>query len=135
MIKTDIQVRFNDMDPMKRVNNASYSAYLELARVKFCNHYLKMNSLNDIPFVLARVEMDLIKSVLPGVEIFVNIWVSKIGNSSWEFSYEILDSKTNELYVRAKSVQVYFNYHTNAKESIPNSFRMVLEQELQTTVL
>lgn len=122
MIRTDIQIRFNDMDPMRRVNNASYSSYLELARLDFCNRYLSVSELDDIPFVLARVEMDLKASVLPGASIFVETWVSSIGTTSWEFSYEIRDQKTNVLYVSAKTVQVYFDYRAKSKKPIPPDF-------------
>ncbi|TGM60396.1 acyl-CoA thioesterase [Leptospira vanthielii] len=129
MIRTDIQIRFNDMDPMRRVNNASYSAYLELARLDFCNRYLSVSELDDIPFVLARVEMDLKASVLPGASIFVETWVSSIGTTSWEFSYEIRDKKTNTLYVTAKTVQVYFDYRAKSKKPIPSEFLKSLEKE------
>ncbi|MGE8722730.1 acyl-CoA thioesterase [Leptospira terpstrae] len=129
MIRTDIQIRFNDMDPMRRVNNASYSSYLELARLDFCNRYLSVSELDDIPFVLARIEMDLKASVLPGASIFVETWVSSIGTSSWEFSYEIRDQKTNVLYVSAKTVQVYFDYRAKSKKPIPPDFLISLEKE------
>ncbi|XDD45782.1 acyl-CoA thioesterase [Leptospira sp. WS39.C2] len=130
MIRTEIQIRFNDMDPMRRVNNASYSAYLELARLDFCNRYLSVTTLEDIPFVLARVEMDLVSSVLPGDSIYVNTWVSQIGTTSWEFSYEIKNQKTDVLYVKAKTVQVYFDYREKKKLPIPKEFRMSLEKEM-----
>ncbi|EOQ98464.1 acyl-CoA thioester hydrolase, YbgC/YbaW family [Leptospira wolbachii serovar Codice str. CDC] len=129
MIRTEIQIRFNDMDPMRRVNNASYSSYLELARLDFCNRYLSVTELEYIPFVLARVEMDLKASVLPGASIFVDTWVSSIGTTSWEFSYEIRDKKTNTLYVLAKTVQVYFDYRAKSKKPIPPDFLKSLEQE------
>lgn len=129
MIRTDIQIRFNDMDPMRRVNNASYSSYLELARLDFCNRNLSVSELDDIPFVLARVEMDLKASVLPGASIFVETWVSSIGTTSWEFSYEIRDQKTNVLYVSAKTVQVYFDYRAKSKKPIPSDFLKSLEKE------
>ncbi|EKJ87575.1 acyl-CoA thioesterase [Leptospira meyeri] len=129
MIRTEIQIRFNDMDPMRRVNNSSYSTYLELARLDFCNRYLQVSELEDIPFVLARVEMDLKSSVLPGASIFVETWVSSIGTTSWEFSYSIRDTKTNELYVSAKTVQVYFDYREKSKKPIPFDFLKSLEKE------
>ncbi|MCZ8341766.1 MAG: thioesterase family protein [Leptospira sp.] len=132
MIKKEIQIRFNDMDPMRRVNNASYSAYLEVARVAFCENFIEIKTLEDIPFVMVRVEMDLLQSVLPGDKVFVTIWVSKIGNTSWEFSYKIQSANAEITYVRAKSVQVYFNYHLGRKETIPDGFRKILESEFQS---
>jgi acyl-CoA thioester hydrolase len=130
MIIAPIQIRFNDMDPMKRVNNASYSAYLEIARLHFCNRYVKINTLDDIPFVLARVEMDLLASVVPGDEIEVRIWVSRIGESSWDFEYEIWNEKRSISHVKAKTVQVYFDYREKAKMQIPEAFREILTKEM-----
>jgi len=118
------------MDPMRRVNNASYSSYLEIARLHFCNKYLKIDTLEDIPFVLARVEMDLVASVLPGDQIEVRIWVSRIGNTSWDFQYSIWNENRKLEHVRAKTVQVYYDYRNGLKKTIPEEFRNYLTNEL-----
>ncbi len=120
------------MDPMKRVNNASYSSYLELARLTFCNQYLKIESLEDIPFVLARVELDLLFSIQPGDEIEVQIWVSRIGKSSWDFDYTIWNEKKQKIHAKAKTIQVYFDYRLGTKLSIPKDFRKILESEMKS---
>ncbi|MCB1176422.1 MAG: acyl-CoA thioesterase [Leptospiraceae bacterium] len=130
MITTKIQLRFNDMDPMRRVNNSSYSSYLELARVDFCNKYLKINVLNDIPFVLVHIDMDIMKSLDHTHSPEVRMWVSKIGNTSWDFTAEIYDSVSGLIFVKARTVQVYFDYHKNVKKVIPDSFRKILEGHL-----
>ncbi len=129
MIQVPIQIRFNDMDPMKRVNNASYSAYLEIARLEFCRKYLKIETLEDIPFVLARMEMDLISSIVPGDEIEVLIWVSRIGTTSWDFGYDIWNEARKISHARAKTVQVYFDYRQGKKKEIPIQFREYLNAE------
>jgi acyl-CoA thioester hydrolase len=131
MISTPIQIRFNDMDSMRRVNNASYSSYLEIARLHFCKKYLKIGTLEDIPFVLARVELDLVASILPGDEVEVRIWVSHIGNSSWNFEYLIWNEKRQLSHARAKTVQVYYDYRLGQKMAIPIEFRKHLESEWQ----
>lgn len=130
MIVTPIQIRFNDMDPMQRVNNATYSSYLELGRLDFCNKYLKIENLDDIPFVLVRIEMDLRNSLRPMSSAEVFTWVSKIGNTSWNFGYKIQDTKTSLVYVEAESTQVYYDYRKNSKEIIPPFFREILEKEM-----
>jgi len=131
MIITKLQIRFNDMDPMQRVNNATYSSYLELGRLDFCNKYLTIRELADIPFVLVRIEMDIVKSLLPLHNAEVHTSVSHIGTSSWEFSYEIIDSDTSEIYVKAKSIQVYFDYRLQTKRKIPDDFRKNLQAEMK----
>jgi acyl-CoA thioester hydrolase len=133
MIITPLQIRFNDMDPMKRVNNATYSSYLELGRLDFCNKYLKIKELEDIPFVLIRVEMDIKSSLKPMEKAEVHTWVSHIGTTSWKFQYKILNPQNSQIFVEAETVQVYFNYRMNRKESIPLSFREILEMEMNLT--
>lgn len=131
MIITKLQIRFNDMDPMQRVNNATYSSYLELGRLDFCNKYLTIRELSDIPFVLVRVEMDILKSLLPLHRAEVHTYVSRIGTTSWEFGYEIIDSDTQAIYVKAKSTQVYFDYKIQKKKEIPENFRKNLLSEMK----
>ncbi|WCL50081.1 acyl-CoA thioesterase [Leptospira sp. GIMC2001] len=132
MIITPIQIRFNDMDPMGRVNNATYSSYLELGRLDFCNKYIAIRELNDIPFVLVRIEMDIKRSLRPLHKAEVRTWVSRIGETSWDFNYSIIDSDSQQVeYVHAKSVQVFYNYRLDRKEPIPESFRSFLVAEFQ----
>ena len=130
MIITPIQVRFNDMDPMRRVNNSTYGSYLELGRLDFCQRYLKIEELEDIPFVLVRVEMDLRASLRPGTDVNVKTWVSAIGTSSWEFSAHILGASDETVYVEAKTVQVFFDYRQDCVRPIPAEFRAFLEKEM-----
>ena len=130
-IITPIQVRFNDMDPMGRVNNSVYAGYLELGRLDFCNRHLDVKELEDIPFVLVRIEMDLRSSLRPGMQAEVHTWVSRIGNSSWDFSAIIVNPDNQERFVEARTVQVFFDYRADEKRPIPAEFRSILESELQ----
>ena len=129
MIITPLQIRFNDMDPMRRVNNSTYASYLELGRLDFCNKYLSIESLVDIPFVLVRIEMDLKRSLRPNTAARVRTWVSRIGNSSWDFGARI-EGNDGELYVEAKTVQVYYDYRADCSKPIPPDFRASLEAEM-----
>jgi acyl-CoA thioester hydrolase len=132
MIITPIQIRFSDMDPMRRVNNSVYSSYLELGRLDFCKKYISINTLEDIPFVLVRVELDIVNSLRPSEEAEVNTWVSRIGNTSWDFAANIINPVTKKLYAKAKTVQVYYDYRLDTKLIIPNEFRKILEKEMNS---
>ena len=130
MIVTPIQIRFSDMDPMRRVNNSVYSSYLELGRLDFCTKYISIKTLEDIPFVLVRVELDIINSLKPNEKAEVHTWVSRIGNTSWDFSANIINPDTKKVYPKAKTVQVYFDYRLDSKLPIPEEFREILEKEI-----
>jgi acyl-CoA thioester hydrolase len=127
---TKVQLRFNDMDPMRRVNNSVYAGYLELGRVDFCNRFFSVQTLEDIPFVLVRVEMDILKPAGFQDSLEVHTWVSKIGNTSWDFSAKVVNPHTDTTFVKAKTVQIYFDYRKQTKLPIPDSFRKILESNL-----
>lgn len=131
MIITPIQIRFNDMDPMQRVNNSVYSSYLELGRLDFCKKYISIKTLEDIPFVLVRVELDILNSLRPGEEAEVHTWVLKVGNTSWDFAANIINPVSKIIYAKARTVQVYYDYRLDSKLPIPNDFRKILEQEME----
>lgn len=130
MIITPIQIRFNDMDPMKRVNNSVYSSYLELGRLDFCKKYISIQTLEDIPFVLVRLELDILHSLRPNEEAEVHTYVSRIGTTSWDFSANIINPQTKHIYAKAKTVQVYYDYRLNTKLPIPEEFRQILKKEM-----
>ena len=115
---------------MGRVNNSTYASYLELGRMDFCDRYLKIKELKDIPFVLVRVEMDIQASLRPGMQAEVCTSVARIGTSAWDFAASIREVGTQRLFVQARTVQVYFDYHADRSCPIPADFRRVLEAEM-----
>lgn len=119
------------MDAFAHVNNANYLAYLEIGRVDYCSRRLDIKELYSVPFLLARVEIDLLRPIEFGAEIEVLTCVSRIGNKSWDFTASIRDSSSKSDYARAKTVQVAFDHRTKLSQVIPDLMREVLERDLQ----
>lgn len=130
MFTHKIEVRFNDYDGMGHVNNAVFLTYLEMARINYIDHFMKSNNLNfrDYGFILAHVSIDYKK---PIEAHFVNadIWLSKVGNSSFEFLYRLYNEK--DIFATASSIQVSYDYKNRTKMSIPQELRTILEKEIQ----
>lgn len=135
MISHKIEVRFNDFDGMGHVNNAVFLTYLEVGRINFMKHVLPINIdkteffNRKFDFILANVAIDY-KLPIEQQFIVVDIWVSKIGTSSFEFSYKIVDEKKEIIYANAKSVQVCYDYKLKKTIPIVDEFRAILEKEL-----
>ncbi len=123
-----VQVRFRDMDAMGHVNNAVYLTYLEMARVGYYRNLFGLTQPEDFPFILARVEIDFRSPVVLGEDILVGIRVSRVGNKSFHFEYEIREVETGRLVAEAKSVQVMYDYKTGATMPVPDDFRQRLEE-------
>lgn len=130
MILTPIQTRWNDLDAFAHVNNANYLAYLEIGRVDYCARRLGIRELYAVPFLLARVEIDLLRPIEFGASIEVLTCVSKIGGKSWDFTAFIRDAKTRSDFARARTVQVAYDHGTKTSHVIPANTRLVLEEDL-----
>ena len=130
MLITPIQSRWNDMDALAHVNNANYLAYLEIGRVDYCAKKFDVRELYAVPFLLARVEIDLLRPIEFGAQIEVLTCVSRIGNKSWDFSAFIRDAGSKSDYARARTVQVAFDHRTKTSHPIPDQIRQILSADL-----
>ncbi len=129
--KTDIQMRFRDIDGMGHVNNAVYLSYVELARTQFYMQFANRKTLDEIDFILAHVDIDFESQAVWGDEIRVSVWPSKIGTSSFTLSYEVSEKRSGRILARAKSVLVSFDYEKKKSKPIPPDFRQLLEAALE----
>lgn len=121
--KTNITVRFSDLDAMKHVNNASYLTYLEEARIDYFNHLFnrKKNSL-DFEAVIARIEIDYIIPIRLGDKVEVFTRTTKIGKKSIDVEH-IIAIKIDDKYLNAaQSITklVYYDYKAGNTKIIPD---------------
>lgn len=100
-------VRWGDLDAFGHVNNATYLVYAQEARFAWS----KM-----IEMVVARAEVDFLAPIYVGdIYLDIEIWVNKIGTSSFGVTYEMKNG--DELVAVVKSVQVTVSMET--KKSRP----------------
>ncbi len=85
VVKTDIQIRFSDMDPLGHVSNNAYSEYLEVARVDWLNAIE-----GERPsVVVANLNIDFIKELGLSDKIHVMTACIKKGTKSLVLSQNI----------------------------------------------
>jgi acyl-CoA thioester hydrolase len=115
-------VRWGDLDAFGHVNNATYLVYAQEARYAWS----KM-----IEMVVARAEIDFVAPIYTGdIYIDVEIWVNKIGNSSFGVTYEMKNG--DELVARVKTVQVTVSMETKKSRPINDVERELLTKYLET---
>jgi len=115
-------VRWGDLDAFGHVNNATYLIYAQEARFEWS----KM-----LEMVVARAEVDFIAPIYDGdIFIDVEIWVNKIGNSSFGLTYEMKNGA--ELLARVKTVQVTVAMDTKKSRPINDAEREFLTKYLET---
>ncbi len=119
----DVAVRFRDLDPMGHVNNAVYNSYLEEARMAYWKLAQPETSLESIPFILARVEIDYRSPALSREVIRVALRAEWIGEKSFAFSYFLSEKVSGRAVAEALSIQVYFDYGNERPAAVPDELR------------
>lgn len=123
--KTQISIRFADMDIMGHVNNANYLTYMESARIKYFNDVIgdKINwSKNG--FILARAVVDFISPIhLRDEEIIIYTKCSKIGNKSFDLSYTMVKSNIQGKVAGGITTLVAYDYGENKTIPIPEEWK------------
>jgi len=123
---TIIQMRFGDVDLLGHVNNVAYAQYLETARITYLQHFEEKRL--ALPTVVARLEVDYRNEVKLGQHVTVQLLVSRLGSSSFDFSYRVLADGV--LAAEARTVQVHVDRATRRPVRIPDDVRAVLEEEM-----
>ena len=114
-------VRLGDLDAFGHVNNATYLVFAQEARFAWS----KM-----IEMVVARAEVYFIAPIYTGdIYIDVEIWVNKIGNSSFGLTYVMKNG--DELLARIKTVQVTVSMDTKKSRPINDAERDFLTKYLE----
>ncbi|NNE08685.1 MAG: acyl-CoA thioesterase [Gemmatimonadetes bacterium] len=119
----DVPVRFRDLDPMGHVNNAVYNTYLEESRMAFWKLVEPGRSLETVPFILARAELNYRSPARESEVIRVGVRVAWMGTSSFCFEHRLTEKQGGRLIAEAKSVLVYFDYETGRSAPIPERIR------------
>ena len=125
-------VRWDDLDGFGHVNNATYLTYIQEARADFTWYSRKKAGLEPVlaDMVVGRAEVDFIQPIYEGgFDLDVAIWVSKIGNSSFELAYEL--SSENGIHSRGRTVQVAVSMETKKSRPLTQEERDFLSAYLE----
>ncbi len=112
----DLELRWGDLDAYGHVNNVAYARFLEEARVRTfwlgsgreptgMERYFRGDDPAGPKMLVANQQIEFL-SVLEYTEhpITVELWIGKLGGSSLEVHYEIVDGAQSERTVAARAV-------------------------------
>jgi acyl-CoA thioester hydrolase len=112
-MKVAIEVPYRDIDAMGHLNNAVFFSYCEFARQKYWDRVVGLKSYRDIAFIMASASIDYRRPAYMGDILEVEIHCTRIGSSSFDFSYRI--TRGEELIAEARSTQVLWDWDRGAK--------------------
>ena len=125
-MKLSIEVPYGDIDAMGHLNNVAYLRYLEWARQKYWLTMRGSSDFWDIDFVVARTEIDYRSSVEMGEVLEIDVRVSRMGSSSFDFSYAVR-AGDGRLVAEAKTTQVSFDWARRSKKPLSEERRGEIE--------
>jgi acyl-CoA thioester hydrolase len=118
VIQIPLQIRFGDIDSYGHVNNVTYLQYLEDARVQLIHTPLgdaagagagPEQTFDDLIgeelfTLVGRHEIEYLAPLVFRPEpVYVNIWVTHLGGSSFEFGYTVAERDDSMVYAQASS--------------------------------
>jgi len=129
-----VHVRWDDLDAFGHINNAKYLTYVQEARADFT--WFSRQSVGKSPLladmVVARAEVDYIEPIYDGgMDVECQIWISRIGNASFEMEYEIIHKGV--IRARVKTTQVAVSVETKRSRPLSDEEREFLSEYLEET--
>ena len=130
--KCKAHVRWNDLDAFGHVNNANYLTYVQESRADFT--WWSRKRAGETPLlmdmVVARAEVDFLDPIYEGgFDLDVEIWVTKIGNASFDLAYQM--SSNGNIHANAKTVQVAVSMETKKSRPLNDIEREYLGRYLE----
>ena len=127
-----VHVRWDDLDAFGHINNAKYLTYVQEARADFTWFARQAAGKTPLLFdmVVARAEVDYIEPIYDGgMEIDCQIWITRIGNASFEMEYEIIHKGV--IRARVKTTQVAVSVETKRSRPLSDEEREFLTEYLE----
>lgn len=129
--KTQLRVRYHEMDALGHVNNAVYQHYLEQAAVEH-SEYLGFNQkrceeLGGV-FVMRRIEIDYLRPAVAGDTLEVTTWLQTMRGPRAIRRYEIRQQGDEQLLVTAEALWVWVDLKAMRPKAVPRPLIEAFEQ-------
>jgi acyl-CoA thioester hydrolase len=126
----ELPVQFRDIDVMGHVNNATYLQYMETARVELARRLGLVKRGFGSGFIVASARCEFKKPIRDERRITVSVWVSRIGDRSWDFDYSIRGPRGVE-YAVGRTTQVAYNYNARTAVQVSGKFKRELAKHVE----
>jgi len=129
----DLPVQFRDIDVMGHVNHATYLQYMETARVELARSLGQVKKGFRSSFILASARCEFKRPIRDERRITVSVWVSRVGDRSWDLDYSIHGPRRVE-YAVGRTTQVAYDYKTRSAVQISGKLKRELAKHVDQPV-
>jgi acyl-CoA thioester hydrolase len=120
-----IQIRYSDIDAQGHVNNARYITFTEYARFRYLTEVGLWDgqTFMDLGLIVADTHMSYLAPIQLNQRIRVGTRVSRIGNKSMVFDFQIEDENNGKVMATAETIMVCYDYHTETTTPVSDDWR------------
>lgn len=124
-----IQIRFNDVDPARHVNNSVYQEFFDLGRLTYLGDILgqKMD-FNGLSLIIAHYSVDFCKPVFLYDQVNVVTKVVSFGTKSLEMVQQLIDREPSGPRVVSTSVLVCYDYKNRESGILPDEWKGLINR-------
>ena len=120
--RTSCEVRFRDLDAFGHVNNAVFSTYVELARIRYLLDVLQPERpFERMPLILAHLAIDFRSPIQFGEDVVIETRVTEVGRSSFAMRHRM--TADGRLAAELETVLVAYDYATARPMPVPDAWR------------
>lgn len=129
---TPIRVRFCETDANRHVNQVSYFVYIEQARMDYFAHLGLTAAVHD-PFstrtlIAADLACEYKFPMFFGETIHAHARVVRLGRSSLEMEYALVEASGQRLVATAHGTLVYFDHQAGKSAPLTSAIREAIER-------
>ena len=118
---------------MGHVNNATYLQYMETARIELARKLGQVRRGFRPSFIIASARCEFKKPIRDERRIIVSVWVSRIGNRSWDLDYSIHGPRGVKFAV-GRTTQVAYDYKTRTAVQISGKLKRKLAKYVEASI-
>jgi len=124
--RTEVQLRFSDIDMLMHVNNAKFPTFMELSRIQYFNDIIApRHNWKETGLVVANYTMDFKIPIYFTDKLYIETEVTAIGNKSMTIIYRFIVEGDAGPILKAtgSSVMVCFDYINHISAPVPDLWR------------
>ena len=128
MHRTDIQIRFNDVDQMGHVNNAVIMEYLDLGKDAFFSGHGLSPTKGDFTVMVVHYDVDFRAQIHYHDRIHVETSIERFGTKSLSMLQRVINTETGTVCVECRTVMAGYRRSTSSSEVIPDEVKRWLSK-------
>jgi acyl-CoA thioester hydrolase len=123
---SEFTIPFADIDMLRHVNNVAYVRWCETIRTEYFARVLGNDPTGEMGMIQANIAFTYERELHYRERIAIGVRISRIGNKSLDFSYEIWSIDEGHRAAHGITTIVAFNFAEHVTVQIPDDWRRAI---------